>query len=474
MTEVPRVVVVGGGITGLTAAYAVVRARPDIAVTLLEAKDRLGGNIVTERHDGFVIDGGPDSFLRTKPDAVALCRELGLGGELITTSERGRKVYFVHEGALEEMPGGMALAVPTRLGPLLSTPLLSTRGKLRAAIEPVIPRHRGGDESIEAFIGRRLGPDAARSLAAPLLGGIYAGDIDKLSIRATFPQLVALEEKHGSLVRGLFEAARAESEQAKMGLLSWLMREAKSVPSPFNSLRNGMGTLIDALARSLPDGAVRTGEPVVGLRQAENRWAVETKTGERLLADAVILAAPAHAAARAVPDEELAEELSGIPYLSTATVFFAFDQKDVEHRLDAVGFVAPKGEAEILAATWVSSKWDGRAPEGRVLMRAFVGGSRSPSRVRDASDEDLVADSKSELERLMGRLGTPLFTRVFRYENANPQPIVGHRDRLARIESHLGKLRGLFVAGAAFDGVGIPDCVRQGRAVADRVTLLLR
>src|SRR5690606_25828404 len=203
-----QIVIVGAGITGLSAAWALHSARPDLTIHLLERRERAGGNIVTERADGFVLDGGPDSFLRTKPQAVELCKELGLDGELVGTREQARTVYMVHAGRLEPMPAGMALAVPTRLGPMLETPLLSLPGKLRMAGDLVLPRSRAAeaDESVEDFVARRFGREAARRLAAPLLGGIYAGDIGELSIRATFPQLVDLEQKHGSLVLGLFAA----------------------------------------------------------------------------------------------------------------------------------------------------------------------------------------------------------------------------------------------------------------------------
>ena len=471
----PRVCVVGGGVTGLTLAYSLLRSRPDVHLTLLESRARLGGNIVTERRDGFVIDGGPDSFLRTKPHAVALCRELGLENELITTRPGGRKVYVAHEGALEAMPGGMALAVPTRVGPMLHTPLLSWRGKLRAAREPFIKaRTDDADESIEQFITRRMGGDAARRIAGPLLGGIYAGDVTRLSVRATFPQLVAMEREHGSLVRGFFEMAkRARGANGHGGgLLGWLSRGEQEAPSPFCSLKGGMGTLIDALAGALPEGAVQTEHEVTQVAQVpgyEGRWIVESAAADPVVADAVAVTSPAHVAAKIIADAELSSELTKIPYLSTATVFMAFDADSVEHPLDAVGFIAPEGESRLLAATWVTSKWDHRAPEGRVLMRAFVGGARAPNQVRDSSDDDLVLLARSELTRLMGQLGTPLLTRVFRYPQSNPQPIVGHLDRLDRVRSRLASLPGLHLAGAAYDGVGIPDCIRQAQSLAESI-----
>jgi protoporphyrinogen/coproporphyrinogen III oxidase len=474
-----QVVIVGGGITGLSAAYALADRRTDVQITLLEARERVGGNIVTERSDGFLLDGGPDSFLRTKPQAAELCKELGLGGDLMTTREQARKVYMVQGGALEPMPAGMALAVPTRLGPMLGTPLLSFPGKLRMLGDLVLPARRdAGDESIEDFVARRFGREAALRLAAPLLGGIYAGDIGELSVRATFPQLVDLEQRHGSLVVGLFAAQRrARGEQTNGGrlrgamqALRWMRRPSEAAASPFQSLRGGMGDLVAALSARLPAGAVRVGTPVTSIAATDDaRWQVMLERDEPLIADAVLIAAPAHAAAKMVPDPELAAELAAIPYLSTATVFFGWPRDAVSHPLDGVGFIAPKGQTALIAATWVTSKWDDRAPEGHVLVRAFVGGVRSSIDVARASDSELAAAALAELERLMGPLGEPELTRVFRYIDSNPQPLVGHPARLSRIEQRLERHPGLYLAGAAYDGVGIPDCVRQGRAAADRI-----
>jgi oxygen-dependent protoporphyrinogen oxidase len=481
-SERRHVVVIGGGVTGLSAAYRVHTSRPDVEVTLVESRERLGGNIITERSDGFLIDGGPDSFLRTKPEAVALCKEIGLGDDLMTPRDDARKVYIVNRGRLELMPGGMALAVPTRVGPMLGTPILSFGGKLRMLGDLLI-RGDGGDsdESIEDFIARRFGREAAQRIAAPLLGGIYAGDIAQLSMRATFPQLVDLEHKHGSLIRGLFAAQMARRGQTSNGsgrlretarLVAWLKRDAEVAPSPFYSLKGGMGSLIDALAKALPPDAIRRGRAARQLeRLADGRWRVTLDDGQSLVADAVLLAAPAHVMAKLVPDTELASELESIPYVSTATVFLAFDQSSVGRELDGVGFIVPPGEARILAGTWVSSKWSHRAPEGSVLLRAFVGGaeSRGSVRVKEHSDDELARLAHEELERLMGPLGEPLFSRVFRYVDSNPQPVVGHTARLERIERRLGALAGLYVAGAPYEGVGIPDCVKQAEAAAARV-----
>jgi oxygen-dependent protoporphyrinogen oxidase len=252
-------------------------------------------------------------------------------------------------------------------------------------------------------------------------------------------------------------------------MIAWLRRDATVAKSPFMSLKSGMGSLVDTLRARLPDDAVVSNCAVRALERDGSRWRIVAESGEQYWADAVVLAAPAHIAARIVPPGRLAHELSEIPYVSTATVFFAFRRSDVQRSLEGAGFIVPPGEARILAGTWVSSKWELRAPEGAVLVRAFVGGARQSIEFQKLTDDALAGEVKEELVRLMGPLGEPLFTRVFRYDDSNPQPVVGHGARLARIAAELRALPGLYVAGAAYDGVGIPDCVRQGKNVAERL-----
>jgi oxygen-dependent protoporphyrinogen oxidase len=482
MSEDADIVVVGGGVTGLTSAYALHTRRPELKVVLLEARARLGGNIRTERVDEHLIDAGPDSFLRTKPEAAALCRELGLETEFLTTRPEARSAYIVHHGKLERLPAGMVLAVPTRLGPMLTTPLLSFPSKLRVLADVFVSKpERPSDESIGSFLTRRFGAEAASRIGAPLLGGIYAGDITELSVRATFPQLADLEDRFGSVIYGLFAAqrARASGVSAVNGgaeggrirrtreLVRWMRRETEHAPSPFLSLRGGLGALIERLAQRLPEGAVRSDSGVSAIEREGDRYLVRSERGV-VRARGVVLAAPAHAAARALPKGILAALLGEIPYVSTATVFFAFDERAIARKLDALGFIVPAGESELLAGTWVSSKWESRAPEGSALVRAFLGGSRH-AEILARSDAELTELALRELVRLMGPLGEPRFARVYRHIDANPQPTVGHPARLERIRAELTHLPGLALAGAAYDGIGIPDCVRQGRAAAEMV-----
>ena len=472
---VRRVVIVGGGVTGLTAAYRLLAAGHDasgrkLAVTVLEERPRLGGNIVTERRDGFVIDGGPDSFVAVRPQAKALCNDLGLGDRLIPTTERNRRVYVAHRGALEHMPEGLSLGVPTRVWPMVKTPLVSWAGKARMALDLVLPKGRtDGDESIGHFVRRRLGSEAVTQLAEPILGGIYVGNVDALSLRATFPQLLEQEQRHGSLIRG------AIAQMTARGQLP-----GARPPSAFFSLLGGMGELIDTLARKIgaAGGTIRVGAPVAAIARGPEgaqspRFLVQIAgdTAETLEADDVISCVPAYAAADALDtlDRPLSALLRQTPYISSAVVVVAYRRADMPHALDATGLVVPKSEKRrVLAATFISSKWAGRAPSDAVLLRVFVGGYRDPGALME-SDEALVTLAREELASLLGVRVKPMLARVFRYERANAQPSIGHGGRVKRARALAEAHPGLQLAGAAFDGVGIPDCVRQANDAAAHI-----
>lgn len=462
-----HVLVIGGGITGLSAAYYLRKGAPDLRVTVLEKKARVGGNIITERCDGFVLDGGPDSFLATKPEALELCRELDLGSELVRP--RAHVAYVARGGRLLPMPAGMVLGIPTRIWPFVRSELLSWPGKLRVASELFTLRGHAerDDESIEAFLTRHFGREAARTIGAPLLGGIFAGDASALSVEATFPELRRIEARYGSLIRGFLKERRRRAADTPGP-----QAPAAGPVSPFVSLRGGMQGLVDKLVARLGPDDFRLGAAFDRVaRSAAGGFTVVLASGERLEADAVVMAVPAPVAAKLVPDTELATELRAVDFASTATVFLAFDERALPAAVDGVGFVAPPGESGLIAATWVSSKWAERAPEGTLLIRAFVGGARTPAPAvgPDAGEAELVPFVLRELERFLGPLGSPRFSRVFRYPEANPQPTLGHRARLDRIAARLQALPGLALAGAGYDGVGIPDCIRQGRLVAERI-----
>ena len=488
----PSVLVAGAGISGLSACHALLGERPDLDLCVVESRERAGGNINTLRQDGYVIDAGPDSFLRTKPEAARLCTELGLGQELIAPSVEGRRVLIAHRGRLTPMPAGMALAVPTRFGPMLSTPLLSLAGKARILGDLFVqkPNHAPRDETVASFLKRHFGSEATEHLAGPLLGGIFAGDIEELSILSTFPQLVELERKSGSLIRALFAAERARAAQANqnqnhrlgaalddplyppdlIAFVRWLYRQGQRPDSPFQSLRGGMGQLVEKLVARLPPGSLQLGVSISRLqRGADGRWRAEFSNGTARDFDAVLLCLPAHAAAAVVPDAALAEELAAVPYVSTATVFFALPTERLPRKLDASGYIVPRKEGRALASTWVSTKWEGRAPANGALIRVFLGGAREPELVARASEEELAALALAELERMIGPISKPDFVKTFKHVRTNPQPVVGHSARLERIESRLAEMPGLQFSSSAFGGVGIPDCIRRAQAAARNV-----
>ena len=347
-----------------------------------------------------------------------------------------------------------------------------------------------GDESIADFVSRRIGDEAMTRLAAPILGGIFGGAVEELSIASTFPQLVELERRHGSLMLGVLReqlARRGETVTRRKGLpglaqelralWKWLQREEVVAPSPFATFAEGVGVLTAAIAQSLPDGVLRLGAEVSRVVRIGERWRVELASSEpgtprELTADAVLFASPAHRVAELVPDLALAGELRGIAYRSSAVVFLGFRRAAIEHPLDGLGFVVPRGEGSLLASTWVSSKWDGRSPEGKVLVRGFVGGGEGGLGV-ELEEAPLVAGVLAELRRFMGRMDEPELVRIYRYPRSNAQPLVGHAARVARIRGALAAHPGLEVAGAAYDGVGIPDCIRSAREVAARTVARL-
>lgn len=446
------VVVVGGGVAGLAAAWEL--HRRGIAFQLLEAAPRFGGLVRTEEADGFLLEGGPDSLLAGKPEGLALCRELGLEGDLVPTNPDARTVWVRHRGRLHPLPEGMALGVPTRLLPVMRSGLFSWPGKLRLALEPLVPRRRIGpdmpdDESLADFVRRRLGPEAVERIGHPLLAGIHAGDAERLSARATFPRLVEIERRHGSLKAGLRAAAR------------------EAPVSAFVSLRRGLGTLVEALVRALPRASLRCATPVTGIARDGEGYLVRLEDGETLQARVVVAAAPAPRVARllAAMVPEAARLLGGIRFASTATVLLGYPRRQVRHPLDGYGFVCAAGEGRLGACTFLSTKLPERAPAEHVLLRAFVGGVGDPQALA-LDDPALVALAVGELTGVLGLAGPPVLIRIYRWPDGIPQMEVGHHHRLARLEDALAPFPGLFVTGAGLRGAGIPDAVADARRVA--------
>jgi oxygen-dependent protoporphyrinogen oxidase len=462
----PAVVVVGGGIAGLATAYEL--HTRGLSFVVLEQARRPGGVVLSEEIDGFVVDAGPDALLTQKPEAIRLCQELGLGERLVATRPP-RIAYIQRGGRLHPLPAASVLGIPTKFGPFIRTRLFSWAGKLRMGAELFVPpKHDDADESIGAFITRRFGREATTYLAEPLLAGIHAGDVDRLSVRALFPRFVEAERRHGSLLR----AFRAAPHARRAG-----KPETGSADGVFRSLPRGLSELVEALTRVLPPDAIRLGTAVARIERdaASGDYVIHTSDHGSIRARAVVSAAPAYAAASILADldAELSRLCGEVPYASAGTVALAFDRDAIARPLVGSGFVVPRAEGTgILAASWLSSKWPHRAPEGRVLMRTFVGGARDPGAL-ERTDEELVSRSLDALRPFVGIQGAPLFTRVYRWIRANAQHEVGHLDRLAAIDRALARHPGLFVTGSGFRGVGVPDCVADGRATGRAVAEFL-
>jgi oxygen-dependent protoporphyrinogen oxidase len=485
-SETPHVVIIGGGISGLSAAFYLGRqareAGQPLRYTLVERDARFGGKLVTDTIGEFVVEGGPDSILTQKPWGVQLARDLGLGDQLIGINDLPRKVYFLAGGRPRPMPDGMMLIVPTRLGPFLRSPLLSPLGKLRMLLDLVIPARQGdADETLADFIRRRFGEEALLRLAEPLLAGIHNSESERQSLLATFPRLREIERLHGSLIRGMRAAGRRGDGVA--GRRGDGARDDASITrspahpltpslpsSPFVTLKGGIATLADALVRAL-DGRLIGGVGVAALDYdpaASRPYRVRLEDGELLEADAVILTAPAFSAADLVEpfQPQLAAGLRQIRYVTTASVSLAYAKREIGEPLDGYGLVIPRTERRrINAVTISSSKFAHRAPDDGVLLRVFVGGSRNPE-VAELEDAPLLDLARAELRDILGVRAAPLWSRIYRWPRSNPQYDVGHLSRIDALEALCPA--GLHLCGSAYRGVGIPDCARQGREAAEK------
>lgn len=469
-----RVVVVGGGITGLAAAHRIAEraavVRRPVELVLVEAKDRVGGTIWTERRGGFTLEGGPDAFITNKPWGVDLCRAVGLGDQLRGTDEQHRRSFVVRQGRLYPVPEGFVLLAPNRIGPILTTPIFSARGKLRILLDLVLPRRTDeGDESLAAFVRRRLGREALERLVQPLVAGIYTADPADLSLKAVLPQFVNMEQRHGSLIWAAWRQAKAtrDAERNASGARYGL----------FVTVADGMDRFPQAVAAALPPGSVRTGTAVRRISRSEPGplWRVELLDGPAIDAGAVVLTTEAHAAARLVDgfDPELALQLRSIPYASSVVVNIAYQRNQVAHPLDGFGAVVPAIEGRsILAVSFLSVKFAGRAPAGTVLLRAFVGGATQPD-LFERDDDAIVALVRKELSELLGAQGEPLLVEVARHPRAMPQYTLGHLDRVAKIRQRLALHPRLALAGNAYGGVGIPDCIHSGQNAAEAILMAL-
>ena len=462
----PSVVVIGGGISGLAAANRLGEVAPGVRVTVLEAGARPGGVLRTERRDGFLIEASSDSFITTFPWGVDLCRRLGMEGQLIPTAEQGRRAFVVFNGRLEPIPDGLLVMAPTRIGPMLRTPILSPWGKLRMGCELFIPKGNGEDESLASFATRRFGREAFERLIQPLVSGMYTGDPTRLSVRATLPRFLDMEQAHGSLIRAmrrgksLHGSSKSAGSGARYGM--------------FVGLRDGMASLVDALVARLPAGSLRCETPVERLtRLDDGRWSVRVGGSEQgdIQADALIVATSTADASRLLGpvDAELAGLLGRINTTGSVVVSLGYRREQIRHALDGFGFVVPLRERRpILSGSFSSVKFPGRSPEGTVLIRVFVGGASRPELLQ-RDDEELYRIAATELAQLLGITGEPILRQLHRWPGVMPQYEVGHRKLVASIEAAVHAVPGLEVAGNAYHGVGVPQCIHRGETAAERV-----
>lgn len=467
-----RVAVLGGGIAGLAAAHRLAELRPNWRLCLFEAGSRLGGVLSTVHRDGFQVEQSADNFITTLPWGLDLCRQLGLTEQLTQTNPAHPRTFVVRGGRLYVLPEGFLMMAPTRLWPLAVTPILSPLGKLRAAMEYFIPpRKDDGDESMANFVRRRLGRETFERLVEPLVSAVYAADMERLSLLATLPRFREMERQHGSLIRAMQDQIRRRP-QARA--------ESGARYSMFVTLRDGLSTLVDALAARLPAGSVRLNSPVERIQRCGARWRValagqgaaassgESDSPEDF--DAVIVATPSHVAARllATVDAALGADLAKIEHSGTAIVSLGYGREQVAHPLDGMGAVVPSIErSPILACSFSSQKYPHRSPEGKLLLRVFVGGTRQPE-LAEMPAAELLPLVLRHVEPLLGIRGQPVFCDVAHWPRTMPQYHVGHRELVAGIEQRVGLLQGLELAGNAYHGVGVPDCIHGGQQAADR------
>jgi len=464
-----RIAIIGGGISGLAAAYTIDEKRRSgtpVEYVLYESSPRLGGVLVTDRVDGCLVEAGPDSFLTEKPWAADLCGKIGLGDQLIGSNDAERKTYIVARGKLVEMPDGLMFMVPTKIMPTILSPLFSLRTKIRMAAEWFHPpRKASKDETVAQMVARHYGPEMVDLLADPLLSGVYGGEASQLSVRAVLPRFADMESKHGSLGRAML-LSRKEARKK--------MAAAARLPARplFSSLKEGMQQMVDALVARLDAKALKTSSPVLSVIRQNDGWTVCAgyKTDHF---DAVIIATPTHAAAKLLDaaDAELSRDLGGIQYSSSITVTLGYDEKVRRSLPPGFGFLVPRSEGHrMLAATFVHNKFPHRAPENRALVRCFLGGARD-EQILQSSESEILQILRGELQKIVGPVlaAEPLFARVYKWRSAMAQYSVGHLERLQRIESLRQKLSGLALAGNGYNGIGVPDCVRSGTEAASKI-----
>jgi oxygen-dependent protoporphyrinogen oxidase len=460
-----KIIIIGGGIAGLAAAYLIQREiseGAELECTLLEGSGRFGGKIFTEKSDGFIIERGPDSFISQKPATIQLCKQLGLEDRLIGTNPGAPSTFVYTDGKLVKMPDGLSLMIPTKFLPFALTSLFSLSGKIRMALDLFIPRKDGdSDESLASFVRRRMGEEALNKMAEPMLAGIYASDPEKMSIGSTFPMFVETERKYRSLIIGML--ARKKTMLMNAG------KRPSTSYSLFMTLKEGLSEIVDAIIKKSPDVQFKSEAKVAALEKQNLGWHISLEDGSECHADAVIIATPGNITKKLIKPiaPDLAEIFERIHYVSTATVALGYKKEGFSHPLDGFGFVVPKAEGKsILACTWTSSKYPHRAPEGYVMLRCYLGGALHEE-IAEKDAETLQTLVRNDLQEIMGIQETPVFCKVFKNHKANVQYHVNHSKIIDSIMENLKKFPGLFLVGSSYRGIGIPDCIQSGNHAAE-------
>lgn len=477
MARKKKITVIGGGITGLSAAFYLhqeLQSRGvEAEIHLSEATDRFGGKIQTMERDGFIFEKGPDSFLSRKVWILDLVKELGIEHELTGTNPAKKRNYILHHNRLYQMPEGMVMGIPSKIKPFITTDLISLPGKLRAMLDFFLPAHKGNaDESLGHFMERRLGKEVLYKIAEPLLSGIYAGDTHRLSIQATFPQFAEMEKKHGSLIRATMKSS------AKQGA-NLPGKSGTATKSVFMTFKHGLQTLVNTLITTLEQKGVilHKNRPLTSIvKKTDGTGYILTYNGsEQEECDAVILTLPTRHAAQVLKDHAVADKLLDIEFVSVANIVLAYNRDEINHPLDGSGFVVPRTENRfITACTWTSEKWLHTTSPDHVLIRCYVGRAGAEAWMQ-MNDEEIITRVRQDIKETMGIEATPIFTEVTKLFESMPQYDVGHLQRVEQIRTELqATMPDVWITGAAFHGVGLPDCIRQGKetaiAVVDRLT----